>query len=180
MNKSINMIITILALVILVGTVFSLINNKDRNIPETTERVEIIDGKEVVLDHPLTESFSSEKSNRESGESKAQVATTSNSFTNYVKDTVVKPFTLGFYYLKNFTGNKTIADCTLLNKTNEEDRENIEYNVENFRLNNIQIQNKEFYLFVDADEVPKDLCAQVIQFKTYTSDIANAIHVIIN
>jgi len=179
MKKTTNTIVTIVALLLLGATGLYMLTDKDsqHDHDHPHEYFETIAGEEVVLDVPLTESFSNEASNRRVAEEAAIAKNTSSSFPGYVKDTVVKPFTLGLYYLKNF---ENVSQCATARTSSDSSEEAIEYNEDTFKLTDVEIKDKDIYLYVDAQETPDSLCATVVTFKKFTSNIANAIHVVVD
>ena len=70
-------------------------------------------------------------------------------------------FTLGTYYIKNIQ-EKGVEACKG-SRGQGSQQHDIDYDAENFHLSKIVLEPKEAYLFVDAKEIPKDLCATIIQ-----------------
>ena len=174
--KKTNTWFTIIAVVIL-GLVGMYLLNKNKS-PEIVTYLEVIDGEEVTLDYPLVESFSNPESNKQ-----ADVTSTNSSkilaTVNHVVETVKKPFILGFYYVDNFK-DFDLQPCQSLNGSKVRDAEFPEYNVDNFKLTDVSFENNSAYLYVEADEIPKKICAQILQFNKLTNTLFDAIHVVIN
>jgi hypothetical protein len=189
--KHANTLLTILAVLVLLGVGYYLLQEKkEANYePEKTytEIVENIDGEtqEIELDHPLTESFSNSKSNTETSRVSAEtpsndseLGTASKNVFNKVIKTITKPFTLGFYYLD--TINKHGIDKCIAGKTDSDDDEDFpEYNEDNFKLKEISFVGNTVYLQVDADDIPKKACATIVQFKDFKTNLYDAVHVVV-
>ena len=170
MNKA-NTWMTIIAILVLVGVGIYLI--KENKEPEETTYVEVIDGEEVVLNYPLTESFSNAASNKKD-DNKIGAATTSSSPSvfSHVVETMARPFTLAFYYLSNI--NKEGPEgCN----TDEEVTYPDEYD---FELTDTIVYNDSAYLFVDAEESPENICSHIMEFNSFTSNFLKAVKVIVN
>ena len=111
MNK--NYFVTLLAFVLLVGTgIYWLQTSPDApeyNTPSENEEkyIEFFDGKEVILDTPLTQSFSNVESNRNSVNIKETTKTPS-VFTqakDQVVTRIIQPLVIGIYYLDTIQKN---------------------------------------------------------------------------
>lgn len=182
-----NTIVTILAAVILVIVGMHLSKeNKKRNIPEnmdepmfvevvTTEKGEI----EIESEKPLIESFSNAVSNANFVDTSRvdKPKTSSLKVINNPVEKKSKPFTFGIYFLDVL--NKHGAEkCTSLEKGVGHEKLP-KYNEDNFKLEDISIVDNSVYLFVDAEESPKSTCATIVEFKNMTSNIYDAIRVIV-
>lgn len=179
-----NTITTIIALLVLGFAGYYVMNN--RTTTDVQEpRIEVINGEEVEIDYPLTESFSNAESNKEvliAKESNNENNTTSygrakSSIATTVKK-VFKPLTLGFYYLNNL-GNDGFENCSISGINTKDSGENKKYTPENFTLTDVTVADDSAYLYVDAQNQPEDLCAQIIQFKEYRNEFFEAVHVIV-
>lgn len=185
MNK--NYIATGLALVLLVGTgiYWFTFNSSSKNYDDNRageERIEIIDGEEVVLETPLTESFSNAESNR-----KAKLATTNKPNNRYqsakkaVVEVVTKSFFMGIYYAQTLRDNGFDACTSTGKEASEDDREFSEYldtdkEVEFTKIEKILGQ---IFVYVQADSVPDKTCVRIIQPKESETIDSEPIHFIV-
>ncbi|MCA9352386.1 hypothetical protein KC866_03295 [Patescibacteria group bacterium] len=178
--KNTNTWLTIVAVVVLALVGWYVIDSQQDS--EKITYTEVINGEKVELDYPLIESFSNAESNTDTNNGAPQVAGVStsvgSSVVNAVVQTITKPFIFGLYYLKNIN-DLGLDACTVAGG----DDTNIEfpdYDEDNFQLTDVEVKNNTAYLFVDADESPKDLCAYVLPFNNMTNPLFDAIHVVVD
>tara|TARA_B100001179_G_C18585658_1_gene402085 strand:- start:37 stop:612 length:576 start_codon:yes stop_codon:yes gene_type:complete len=87
-------------------------------------------------------------------------------------------FTLGVYYLENIN-KKGIDACKGRTEPDPESvNEDIEYTDENFELEQIMYKNGQVFLSINAQEIPEDMCAYIIQKELGTSPFS-AVHLIV-
>ncbi|MCA9352662.1 hypothetical protein KC901_00585 [Patescibacteria group bacterium] len=172
--KKIDTWITIIAALVLIAVGIYLLH-KNNDAKDTTY-VEVIDGEEVVLDHPLTESFSNAESNKESKKQQKKGSQVYSGVT-HVAQKIAEPFILGFYYLKNFAHHDDVP-CDLSAQPDEV--EFPDYDEDNFELTDVTFGDNSAYLFVDADESPDGICARIQQFSNIPTNPLKAIHVIVD
>ncbi|MFT6361166.1 MAG: hypothetical protein ACJAV6_000578 [Candidatus Paceibacteria bacterium] len=150
--------------------------------PEDQIFVEVIDGEEIALGYPLVESFSNPESNRESNKQIAGASTGSSIVTKTITkvvETIKQPFVLGFYYADNFK-DLDLETCQSLNDEQVREVDFPEYDENNFKITDVSFAHNSAYLYVEADEIPKKICAQIVQFNKLTDTLFDAIHVIVN
>src|SRR5690606_27399598 len=87
-------------------------------------------------------------------------------------------FTLGVYYLENIN-KKGIDACKGRNEPDPKSvDEDIEYSDENFKLEQIMYKNGQVFLSINAQEIPEDMCAYIIQKELGNSPFS-AVHLIV-
>lgn len=191
MNKYKNTIITLLAIGVLIAVGIHVSNtNKNRennrDIDKGPMHVEVVKTEageeEIELDRPLSQSFSNALSNAETStsstsETNSVTYVAKKTFTNVI-ETIVKPFTLGFYYFDTINKHG-IEKCIPTTSDSDEEEDFPEYNKDNFKLTNIEFKDRSVYLHVDADESPKKTCAKILQFKDFKNTLYDAVHVIV-
>jgi hypothetical protein len=184
MNK--NYFVTLLAFVLLVGTgIYWLQTSPDApeyNTPSENEEkyIEFFDGKEVILDTPLTQSFSNVESNRNSVNIKETTKTPS-VFTqakDQVVTRIIQPLVIGIYYLDTIQKNGFDA-CSSPGARNVEPSEIGGYIDEGFELTGVEKSIDQTFIFIDAENVPEKTCARFIQFKNLTTAISDPIHIFV-
>lgn len=87
-------------------------------------------------------------------------------------------FTLGVYYIENIN-KKGIDACK--GRTEPDPKsvdEDIEYSDENFKLEQIMYKNGQVFLSINAQEIPEDMCAYIIQKELGNSPFS-AVHLIV-
>ncbi len=183
MNTYKNTIISLLAVAVLVGVAIYLFKDKQKNNPKAdapvfVEVVQTESGEEEIeLDRPLSQSFSNALSNNQQTSSSVATSQSSQTTAQKVVTAITKPFMLGFYYF-NTINKYGVEECTPRDSTDSEE-EFPEYTKENFRLTDVSFSDNKAYLFVDADESPEKICAQVLIFKNITTSVFDAINVIV-
>jgi hypothetical protein len=185
MNK--NYIASVFALLLLIGTGIYWYNTsptlQDYNDPrEGGERIELINGEKIVLETPLTESFSNAESNKNLVK-KTEKKKTSSTYQGAVAtiiDTVKKPFFIGIYYVETIR-QRGLNACTGNNDTINAEIIPGEYldsdgEIELTRIEKILDQ---VFIYINADESPNNICARLIRSEEFDDIDINPIHFII-
>ena len=174
--KKANTWITIVAVLVLAAVGLYLL--QENKAPEEKTYVEVIDGEEVVLNHPMTESFSNAESNKKNTQQVAGASTSVGSIAKKVAQKIAEPFILGFYYLKNLNG-ENLDTCEITSEDELETVEYPDYNEDNFKLTDLTFADDSAYLFVEADESPEGVCANISMFENLSNSFFKAIHVVV-
>lgn len=181
-----NYIATIAALVLLVGTGIYWFNNSPagpelNNQPVSEEkRVEVINGEEVILETPLTQSFSNAESNKIAENKKQSSKGANNINYAYAKDVVkkvTKPFVVGMYYLENI--KRGFDKCALSSQGKDEKtlEEKIKEDGE-FELLAVHKNLNESLVFTSAESSSETTCLRIIKFNKNVAGI-NPIHIFV-
>lgn len=182
-----NYIATAAAALLLIGTGIYWFNNHSqspeyKNTPIDEKYIEIIDGEEIILDTPLTKSFSNAESNKKSQEKKKTKKTNSTSSSSLVKNTLVsktiKPFVIAIYYLDTIKKNG-FENCSPAKNAAENTSETDQYIGKEFELTRIEKSINQTFVFVDVENVPEKTCARFLQFKNITTAISEPLHIFI-
>ena len=181
-----NYIATSAALLLLIGTGYYWLNTspeteKISNPTQEEKFAEVIDEKEIILDRPLTKSFSNNESNKEAAAQKKTKKSITSSFTK-VEDAVVKtvasPFVLGIYYLDNIK-NKGLDNCSLKGVKAEDDIKESKLLGKSFDVNSIERNNDQVFVHIDADSISSKSCARLSVFEGITKRDFNPIHIFV-
>lgn len=184
MNK--NYLITLLAVVLLIGTGIYWLQTSpsapEYNAPSASEEkyIEIVDGEEVALDTPLTQSFSNAESNKNIINTKQNTATSS--VLAQVKDQVttriIQPLVIGIYYLDTIQKNGFEA-CSYSGSQSTESSEINEYISDEFEITSIEKSIDQVFVFIDAEKIPEKTCARLLQFRDLTTAMYDHVHIFV-
>lgn len=176
--KNINNIISLIALLILIALGWYLFSEQKKFETKNIEtHTVVIDGEEVYIEYPLVHSFSNEKSNIDVP-APTRIFSTPSVYTavQSTVQSVSQPFTFGLYYINNIL-EKGIDECKGRFTT-----ENVELSVydssQDLTLTRIEMTHDNAYLFVEAKETPKEICAYIMQFKDISTHFFKGIHII--
>lgn len=111
-------------------------------------------------------------------ESVSRQSTTALVPSSYYTEMFPGIFTLGVYYIENIN-KKGIEACKGRTEPDPESLdEDIEYTDENFELEQIMYKNGQVFLSINAEEIPEDMCAYIIQKELGNSPFS-AVHLIV-
>lgn len=173
-----NIITGIAVLVLILIGIYFISQSKSDNSSEGF--VALVDGEEMILDYPIVESFSNALSNREAEDQKK---IESKKAQTYRLDSIgntpqisAQPFVLGLYYIDTILKKGGVEYCT---GRPTKDGEYVLYDSRSdYTLTSVSIADNQAYLFIDAEYIPNNLCAYMMQFKDLSTNVFKGIHLI--